>query len=253
MTWIDRILTPLARLALRRGLRFADLSERLRRAVLRAAEAEAGPGATGSKLSVMTGLQRRDITRMQADPLPQGDTGEHPLARIIAAWQADPTLDRTLPMAGEAGSFQALARSVRQDVHPRTFMDALIEAGAVQEVDGQVTLLRAGYQPLAGSEDQLAYLGANVGDHLSAAVCNVLGDAEALEVSVSYQGLSAEAVADLDALWRSRIHSALQEVNSRAAAMPPSADGPCRFRAGAYFYSPTQSHAQIQGHRGPQE
>lgn len=236
MKHVDLILRPLARLAIRRGWTFGEVSERLRRAFLVAARAEAGPDATDSRLSVMTGLQRRDIARLKdsTDPKPQ----RQPLSEIIALWAEDPAFDTSaLPAKGPHPSFASLAAQVRKDVHPRTFLDMLIAAGAVTETDDGLRLSARGYQPLPGSEDQLAYLGANVGDHLSAAVTNIVDGADAYDVSVHYTGLNAEAVARIEALWRQKQQELAQELNRFVRHLPAEADGDQRFRAGAYFHS----------------
>ncbi len=59
-------------------------------------------------------------------------------------------------------------------------------------------------------------------------------------MSVHYQGLSEAAVARLDALWRQKQAEILRELNDTARALPPSDDGPHRFRAGAYFHEESQ-------------
>ncbi len=53
---LDHVLSPLARLCMARGLRFADAAELLRKAYFREAAAAAGDGATVSRLSVVTVL-----------------------------------------------------------------------------------------------------------------------------------------------------------------------------------------------------
>ncbi len=184
----------------------------------------------------MTGLQRRDIARLrgEAEPSPMH---RQPLAQIIAIWSNDPDYDpQGLPIQGEGASFATLARSVRKDVHPRTFLDVLIANGAVTEADGRVILNTRSYQPLAGSEDQLAYLAANVADHLAAAVTNVVDAPRCFEMAVHYKGLSETAIKLLDKEFRSRMSETLEELDTMARTLPSSEDGPHRFRAGGYFF-----------------
>lgn len=230
----DRIFRPLARLAMAKGLRYADVAERLRRAFLGVAMDQAGVGAPVSRLSVLSGLQRRDIKGMLEAPDAGKETRPDPLARIVALWLAQHD-GAVLVRHGEDGSFDRLARMVRQDVHPRSFLDALEEAGTVA-VDGDtVRLLKHAHVPLEGSEAQIDYLARNVGDHLAASVGNVLGEAPAFDLAVHYNGLSAEAVAELEALWRARMRPVLEEMNALAEAHQAQGDGAMRFRAGGYF------------------
>jgi len=236
MNWLDPILRSLARLAIRKGWLFPMLETRLRLAYLAAAREEAGPKTTDSKISVLTGLQRRDIARLRNEP----DTPlahRQPLAEIIAHWRSHPDYDpEGIPAVGEGASFATVARDIRQDVHPRTFLDVLIETGAVSELDGQVRLLSDTYQPLPGSDDQMAYLGDNIGDHLSTAVSNVVDKTNAYDMAVHYTGLSADAVSTLDAHFRPRMTALLQDMDAMARDLPHTDDGPYRFRAGGYFF-----------------
>ncbi|MEO0485160.1 MAG: DUF6502 family protein [Pseudomonadota bacterium] len=236
---LSRILRPLARLAVARGARFTDVAELLRRAFLTAAQQVAGPEANVSRLSVLSGLQRRDVARLlEADepPAPR----PNPLSQLVAAWLAKHG-GAPLPHHGAEGSFDALARSVRKDVHPKAQLSALLAAGTAELRGEEVHLLRRAHVPEAGSAEQLAYLGANVGDHLAAAVGNVVDGRDSFDLAVHYNGLSAEAVAELDALWRAQVGPALQALNTRATELRAQAPGSERFRAGGYFHSETET------------
>jgi hypothetical protein len=159
------------------------------------------------------------------------------LAEIIARWSNDPDYDpKGIPVNGDGASFASLARCIRKDVHPRTFLDVLIENGAVTEIGGRVILNTRSYQPLAGSDDQLAYLADNVGDHLASAVSNVVDAARNYDMAVHYKGLSATAIKDLDKQFRTRMSQTLNELDTMARTMPATEDGSYRFRAGGYFF-----------------
>ncbi|MEP5633461.1 MAG: DUF6502 family protein [Tateyamaria sp.] len=236
MNWLDPILRPLARLAVQQGWLFPVVELRLRHAYVKAAQTADDGVATDSKISIMTGLQRRDIARLRNETTSvQGR--RQPLAEIIALWWDDPSYDPDgIPIQGESASFTTLARSVRQDVHPRTFLDVLVQNGAVSQVGEMVALKTRSYQPLAGSDDQLAYLADNVGDHLAAAVSNVVGATKHYDMGVHYQGLSAAAIKQLNDHYKSRMAQTLAELDTMARTLPTSQDGPHRFRAGGYFF-----------------
>lgn len=244
MLWLDPILRPLARLAIRKGWLFPVVEQRLRHAYVKGAVSLNEGAATDSRISVMTGLQRRDIARLKGEAAePQNQ--RQPLAEIIALWWDDPTYDpEGIPIQGDGESFSTLARRVRQDVHPRTFLDVLIENGAVEESGGKVVLKARSYQPLPGSEDQLAYLADNVGDHLATAVSNVVDGAMRYDMAVHYSGLSADAIAELDTHFRSRMMQTLQELDAMARAFPDTEDGPHRFRAGGYFFDDSKGEVK---------
>ncbi|MEO0916822.1 MAG: DUF6502 family protein, partial [Pseudomonadota bacterium] len=222
---LDRLLAPLARLLVARGIPFPDMAERLKVHYVNAAKAMSEGKVTDSRLSVMTGLQRRDIARLRALPAPEQRT--HHLARLLALWQTEPDFaGRDLPKNGPTPSFEALAWLVRKDVHPRTMLDALEAAGAVC-VDAKtqmVRLLQASYQPLAGSDDQLAYLTQNIGDHFDAATDNVLGaDPPHFERAVYYSALTEDQVAELREMHQTAQMDLLKRLSTRAAAMKKNA------------------------------
>ncbi len=237
-----------ARLTVARGILLPDLIELLKRHYIDAAKAMTKGKITDSRLSLLTGLQRRDIVRLR-NLTPKQQVPNH-LARLVALWQNETAystngLPKALPKNGAAPSFEALARIVRRDVHPRTMLDMLLASGtiAINEDDQSVQLMKTSYQPLAGSEDQLAYLANNFGDHLSAATDNVLGlTPPHFERAVHYTGLTAAQIAELKADFDLGQMALLEQLSQKAAAMKklPSLDATDRFRAGGYFYHTTE-------------
>ncbi|WP_306114216.1 MULTISPECIES: DUF6502 family protein [unclassified Roseovarius] len=246
--FLDTLLAPLARLMIARGVLFSELSERLKAHYVVEAMRLSEGKATDSRLSVMTGLQRRDVARLRGfEPKPT-KTGH--LTRLVALWQTedgyhDDGDPRDLARSGDAPSFDALARLVRRDVHPRTMLDALAETGTIELADdGQtVRLLSRSYQPHAGSAEQVAYLAQNVGDHLSAATGNVTGMDPVFERAVHYGGLSEDQVKMLEDRHAALQMAVLQELNALAATFEKTSDRPQRFRAGAYFYKTGETDA----------
>ena len=82
------LLSALARLMVAKGVPFADLAERLKAHYVAAALQTGDGKPTDSRLSVQTGLQRRDISRLRASEL-KAPRPSH-LARLIALWRTDP-------------------------------------------------------------------------------------------------------------------------------------------------------------------
>lgn len=239
---LDALLAPFARLMVALGVPFPDLAERLKAHYVEAARKTCDGKPTDSRLSVMTGLQRRDVARLR-NFHPNEPRLTH-LSRLVSLWQTEADYaDKPLPKSGPAPSFEALAWEVRRDVHPRTMLDTLLAAGTVT-VDGEtVTLVETSYQPLAGSEDQMAYLARNMGDHLSAATTNITSDTPPyFERAVHYAALSPDQVAQLEQQFRDGQMALLEQLNADAAAMKslpsdaPAPKLPVRFRAGGYFY-----------------
>lgn len=239
--FLDTILAPLARLLVRRGVLIGAATERLKLHYVRAAQGLAGPKPTDSRISVMTGLQRREVARLAA--LADGaaaDRKVNHLSRLVQVWQSDPRFGgRDLDRAGSGDSFEALALGIRRDVHPRTMMDQLVEAGTISVTDdGRLRLLQSSYQPLAGSEAQLDYFADNAGDFLSAATENILSaKAPFFERAAHFNQLSPEAVAKLEADFRNGEMALLQRIAAEASDLQRQSPGTHRFRAGSYFYA----------------
>jgi len=219
---LRQLLRPLAQLALARGLPYGALDELLRAELVaqaRRLHAEQPEHGLVSRISTATGLTRREVGRLlsQPDSVP---TPPHGLAgELFARWQADPKYrqrgrPRVLPRCGPAPSFEALAQAVTRDVHPRSLLDELCRLGLAtwdQDTD-RVTLRREAFVPRADRTHMLTLLGDNVGDHLQAAVVNVLGGGDAhFEQAVYADELSAESVQAL----RPQIAAAWDELFQR--------------------------------------
>jgi hypothetical protein len=187
------VLRPLARLAVDHGVQFGQLEELIKRAMVEAARtalaSESGDGGPPvSRLSVITGIHRKEVKRLSAEPGLDAVRAEAtPAAELFTRWMTDPRWHdgdgrprslarRTAPGAvADAGSFEALARSVTTDVHPRTLLDELRRLGllAHDEATDTVRLRADVFVPAQRIEALLAFLGGNVGDHLAAARANV--------------------------------------------------------------------------------
>lgn len=233
---LDPLLSALARLLVATGVPFPDLAVRLKAHYVQAAKAQVTGKPTDSRLSVMTGLQRRDVARLR-DFTAKVPKVSSP-ARLVALWQSQ-RLPKRVPRSGQAPSFEALAQAVRKDIHARTLLDTLVASGTVIEEDGHVRLVQDSYQPQAGTEAQLGYLAKNLADHLAAASDNVLGqDPPHFERAVHYVALTEAQVDALRAAHASAQMALLTDLNQMAAEMKSesSAQGTRRFRAGAYFY-----------------
>lgn len=203
---LGRLLFSLARLCLANGFTFAIAEEVLKRAFVQAADA-LQPGAPEhgkvSRISTATGINRREVTRitkLEATNL----TIRQPLAsEVFARWKTEPAwqdnngLPRALKRQGPGSSFEALAQTITRDIHPRSMLDELIRLGLVnhdEELD-VVSLTRNDFVPKNDSSQMLNLLSNNVGDHLDAAIANVLhDDSQHQEQAVFADELSAESV-----------------------------------------------------------
>lgn len=247
---LDPLFASLARLAVAQGVLFPDLAERFKSHYLNAAGNLAEGKITDSRLSIMTGLQRRDIVRLRGLEL-EAPKPSH-LSRLVALWRTDPPYcnpSGPLPLTknGPEPSFETLARLVRKDVHARTMLDALILTGtvALSEESQTVRLVQMSYQPLSGSEDQIAYLARNLADHVEAATDNVLGySSKHFERAVHYTQLTPEQVTELEIEYKTLQMEVFEHLSKKAAAFKKTApvDATHRFRAGGYFFRKSEDN-----------
>jgi hypothetical protein len=184
---LRRLLEPIAGLAVAKGLPYATVESIVKGAVVAAAHA-AHPGLPEhrrvSRISASTGINRREVTRLtQAKAAPRA--APRSLAtEVFVRWRSSPQYrsrngrSLVLPRQGPAPSFETLAQSVTRDKHPRSLLEELVRLQLVT-IDSKantVSLAREAFVPRGDTARMLGFLGANVGDHVSAAVANVLGD-----------------------------------------------------------------------------
>jgi hypothetical protein len=202
---LDSLLQPLAQLCVAKGVPIQALEEQLRQAFVHAARqacAGANPERLNSRISTLTGLTRREVTRIQAQAAPARAAEQSPATQLFTLWLTRPDYQGArgpleLPRQGPAPSFEALAQAVTRDVHPRSLLEALCRLGLAEqdEPKDSVRLLASAFVPRNQWAQMVGYLGDNVGDHLRAAVTNVLGQGnEHFEQSIHADELSAHSL-----------------------------------------------------------
>lgn len=200
------LLRPLAQLALAQGVPFQAAQELFKQAYVQAAcemPLDVLPHRRVSRISTATGIHRRDVTRLM-QPEVQAAPPQRSLAvDLFTRWLADDQcrdsagVPMALPRQGETPSFEALAKSVTRDVHPRSLLDELLRLRLVvwDAKADSVRLAADAFVPRGDQTRMLGFFADNVGDHLRAAVSNVLGNQPAhFEQAIFADELSAESI-----------------------------------------------------------
>lgn len=256
---LRRVLRPLARLMIREGLTLPTAVALLKETLVEMAEREGAlPGRrlTDSRVSLITGVHRRDVAALRRDRRPAPDYGARPLqATVIGRWLGDPAFrgadGRPASLfrraADGAPSFEALTQGISQDLRPRTVLDELARMGAVTPDPDDPRRVRLEVEALAPSGDEAAaldFFGANLGDHAEAATRNLAAGRDEprfLERAVFYNQLGEETVAAIEAEARATATRLLYALNERALAAQGAdrASGKAlhRIRFGVYFFS----------------
>lgn len=184
------VLEPLARLAVDQGLQFNQIEELVKRSLVQAAlgatRDASGAAAPVSRVSVVTGIHRKEVKRLlDLDSNRHVEIEQNPATELFTRWMTDPMwrddqgqprpLRRRGVSESDRTSFEHLARSITTDVHPRTLLDELLRLGLIREdtETDSVSLCADAFVPSRRLDDMLGFLGANVGDHLAAARANV--------------------------------------------------------------------------------
>lgn len=254
---IRRLLRPVVRLLVGQGITYPFLAELLKAVYVEMAANEFAVGGkhpTDSRLTLLTGVHRKDIRRLLRD----APTDEEPSptltlgTNIVALWLGDPvyhdrdgrprTLPRT-PSKGGAESFAALVEKVSKNVRPRSVLDELLRLGVVEvDAEDNVRLLTRALVPGKELDAKAFYFGEALHDHLAAGVHNLAGGRPAwLERSVYYDELSPAGVNALLARSEQLSMQVLQEINregmAREASDPPKPGQRMRMRLGVFFYA----------------
>ena len=256
---LELLLAPIATLCLARGLTFPTTQELLKRAFVdaaRAAPVDGGAKRDVSRVSTATGLTRREVTRITNEEIATGVVRSTPATQVFTRWLGDRKLrdkqgrPRPLKRLGDAPSFEALAQAVTQDVHPRSLLEELCRLGLADfdRASDTVSLLRDAFVPREDRARIFGFLGSNVGDHLAAAVANVLAAEEPphLEQAVFADELSDESLHEfgklVSAQWRTVLAAlapkldALSEADRKAGRKARR-----RVRVGLYSYHAAMS------------
>ena len=248
---LRQLMEPLAALAIARGVPFVTLEDQLKTAFVdaaRAAHANLPAHRLVSRISTATGINRREVTRLTQARSIAPVLRHSPATRVFTKWLADASLKnrrgepKPIPRQGPAPSFEALAQSVTRDVHPRSLLDELCRLGLAR-VDGDtVHVVRDSFVPRSDSGRMLGFLGSNVGDHLRAAVGNIVSEAPMhLEQAVFADEISQASMDAFQQLMRGQWKAllevavpALQQLIDADRAAGHRADQ--RVRVGLYTY-----------------
>lgn len=263
---VAAVLQPLARLMIDQGLQLAQVSEMLKVVLVQESVARYGLDqreVSDTRVALLTGVHRKDVKRLRAVQHTQSKRAKQVIsvpAAVIARWISEPRFlnidqsPRTLaksPKSGTLGEpdFPTLVAEISRDVSARAVLDELLRLGAVELLpQGQVALVDQAFVPQGSPAEQLAFLAASVGDHLSAAVHNVdpkRSVAAMLDQSAFSQELSSEQVAALHQharqMWASVLQKFLSAATLAEQRSQTAADHSHRVRFGVYFYEQDQS------------
>ena len=255
---LRRVMRPLVRLMLRKGVTYTMFTDLLKEVFVDVAHREFrlnDTAPTDSRISLLTGVHRKDVRRLRNE----GDTARATLpdnitlgAQLVNVWTNTPpfcsapgqarALARLASVGGDC-SFDALVARVSTDIRGRVVLDEWLRLGVVRLDEQDCVHLEAhAFVPQKGFDEKAAYFGHNLHDHACAAVHNLSGEGQPFfERSVHYDALSPASVEHLrDVVAKDGMQTLL--AFSRLAAELESVDEPGieqrqRITVGLYFYT----------------
>lgn len=141
------MLRPIVRILLRNGVIWKEFAELAKSAYVDVAGKDygiAGRQTNASRVSILTGLTRREVKK-QRDLIAAGGAGPDRMSnitRLLSGWYQDPDfLDAdgqpvSLVRDGEGRSFDSLHRMYGGDIPAVAMLKELVKAGVVAEDDG---------------------------------------------------------------------------------------------------------------------
>jgi len=234
---IRRMLRPVVRHLIASGITLTTVNRMMKELYVEVAEREFAlpfKRLTDSRVSLITGLHRKEISRLRrrkrvATDLPpvEGTT----ITRVMGRWTAGPPYASTdgsprrlMYEAGDASlpTFANLVRDLGADVPVRSVLDEMLRLGVAElSADGHVDLLTETNIPEADAEGKLTLLGSDPAELFSTIVHNI-GEPERprLQRKVAYDNIGSEALPEL----RDRARRLGEEFIRRANALLASYD-----------------------------
>ncbi len=235
---IRKLLRPLVRLMMHYQLSYPFVSNLLKTLYVEVADQEFAVAAkrqTDSRITLLTGVHRKDVKRLRNEPstvtqLPKAISVG---AQLIAVWLgSEEFLDKagaplalpqrnSNPPAGQSTFDDLVERVCKQDIRPRVILDEWLRLG-IAHVDegGKVRLNTGAFTPEKGFDEKAFFFAKNLHDHMSASAHNLMGVTPSyFDRSVYYDKLSYQSIQELNALANATGMEALTKMNKAALSL----------------------------------
>lgn len=251
---LAQVMRPLARSMIGQGVTIAQATEIMKQAYVSAAlEVETGT-PTDSRISLLTGIHRKDVKRLrESDPRPPRRPMQNAAAVAVSVWRNDPDfLDAdgnplALSRSGEPG-FDELIKQARIDLPASVVLDALKEQGLMTEAGGS-GLYKLTSNDFTTAKDLAAKVMAfekNLSSHLEAAADNLVSkEGVHFERAAHFNQLSEASIAKLEREASQKLQSVLVEINTLAMKLQDEdalTDHNGRFSVGGYSRGKANKH-----------
>ncbi len=253
---ILHLLRPLVRIMLNHGVAYDTFSDLAKWVYMDVASREFGlPNRkqTDSRVSVLTGLTRKEVARLKDLPPPTDTESAEEYSRaakVVRGWVRDYPMEGTssgaepLPLDGPR-SFAELVKRYSGDMPVRAVLDELLRVNAARKnAEGEVELVHRHYLPPQGETRKLVYLGHDTSDLVSSIAHNLNAAPEQtyLQRKVFYDNIPVEKMEEIRAAARRfgepMLDQLATEFGKNDRDVNPALTGTGRMRAvvGIYYY-----------------
>ena len=267
---VTLLLRPLFRILLRQGMAFTAFEKLAKRVYVDLAFNEFGlPGKKPSisRTSILSGLTRKDVQRLLAEPgerATAADANYNRAARVLTGWIRDAEFadaaaaPRPLEVDGGHG-FAGLVRRYSGDMPVRAVLDELLRVGAVRRLaDGRIELRTRAYVPAHGDDEKLNILGQDVADLITTIDHNLqhAGNGARFQRKVMYRGITPRALPAFRRLSATQAQALLERLDRWLAAQlesQPHADpgsAHARVGLGIYYFEQTLEPHEVSAGAG---
>jgi hypothetical protein len=252
------LMRPLVRILLRNGIAYGTLAELVRKVYVDVAFqdfAPAGKKQTVSRVSVLTGLTRKEVKRLVDLKNPDDTASQERYnrgVRVIGGWLNDKRFREAngnpadLPVDGKSNSFATLVKDYSGDIPTRAMLAMLVESGSVRLVKGRTRLVRRAFVPDSDSIDKIQILGNDVNELIATIDHNITAEPDDLffQRKVAYDNVDPDALIKLKKLSFRKAQALLEQLDRQYASHELEDENDDRGKyisMGIYFYEQDSS------------
>ena len=227
----QRLMRPIVAMLLRSGItwkEFADLSRAVFVRVATEDYGRKGRPTNVSRVAILTGLSRREVTRQRKlldadDDQMSSDSQISVAARVLSGWYQDADfLDGdgnpvVLRRTGSHPSFESLLKRYSGDIPPVALSKELLGVGAIREKsDGTLTAQSRYYMPLPLDSNAVLRAGSvwhDLGETINHNLTRAKSEPGRFEGRATNSRLSRKAVASLHQMVEEKAQALLEETD----------------------------------------
>lgn len=199
------VLKPAVRFCIQHSLRLQDLIECAKVAFIDVAGTELeslGKKANASRISVMTGVHRPDVVRLEGRTIEESAYPPDLVSKVMALWQTDDRFlradgtPRVLTIEGPESEFARLVQAVSTSVNPASVLFELERVEAIRHGRSGISLEKWSYTPKGDAVAGFQILSTDCQDLSSAVEENVLQSPEIpnLHARTQYDNVRPEGI-----------------------------------------------------------